>query len=301
MTTRSLPQTSNARQSRALDLVKTGETRPYTTTETSCTCPDFTYRHVACKHILALRVQTALDTPVWAVSIPWTVGPLTCTYQGVPCKIVSATMTESGDPNVTIETLDGLATLHTFSHLRHHTGPVAISTLTVARSILEEADPASWEKIAASASSRQATPPTPAQAQAKPAPTTQTNPLEVDGFEITRLDFFVKDGDVSGAPLVIVQRLAVTSPVRGDHVIVATEEKPVDLEAAAAWLHKNGYCTRRWPAVVTPTYQKPAGMRAWKADQPWPVRTEGQIRKLRTQLNGHTAGIGHSLNLAFDL
>jgi hypothetical protein len=135
----------------------------------------------------------------------------------------------------------------------------------------------------------------------QPLTTRSANPFVVDGFEITRLDFFVKDNDVSGSPLVIVQRLAVTSPVRGDHVIVATEEKPVDLAAAAAWLHKNGYCTRRWPAVVTPTYQKPAGMRAWKADQPWPVRTEGQIRKIRQQLNGHAAGIGHSLNLAFDL
>lgn len=128
-------------------------------------------------------------------------------------------------------------------------------------------------------------------------PTTPaSSPFVVDGFEVTRFDFFCKDdGNV------IVQRLAITSPIRDQHVVVASEIKPVDLTAAAAWLHRHGYCTRRWPAVETPTYKKPAGMRAWKGDEPWAIRTEGQIRKIRQQLNGHAAGLGHSINIAFDL
>lgn len=121
------------------------------------------------------------------------------------------------------------------------------------------------------------------------------NPFTVDGFEITRLDFFVQaDGTT------IVQKLAQTPFSRDQHVILATEQKPVDLDKALAYCRQHGYTTRQWPAVRqngNGPILRPAGARAWKADQPWPVRTAGQINKLRQQLGL----LGHSLNLAFDL
>lgn len=304
MTTQSIPPHLTTRQASALELVRTGETRPYTTTETSCTCNDFVYRRVACKHIFAMRVQTTLDAPVWAVALPWSVGPLTCTFQGVACKIVAAQMTESGDSNVTIETLDGLATLHGFSDVRHHAGPYATSTLTVARSILEAADPAGWEKIAETARLAKLAPqPTQAGLDDTGVPKAErstrpadVDPFRVDGFEITRLDFFVQaDGTT------IVKKLGQAPVSNGNHVVLAEERKVVDLDKALAFCRKNGYATRRWSEVRTATFCKPAGARAWKGDEPWPVRTEGQIRKLRAQLNGQAAGLGHALNLAFDL
>lgn len=117
--------------------------------------------------------------------------------------------------------------------------------------------------------------------------------LIVDGLEITRVDFFVQtDGAEGVLPTVIVNKLAQT-PSNGNHVVLASERKPVDLEAAQKWLERNGYSTRRWVAAGG----RPAGMRAWLADKPWPVRPAGQIARLRQQLGV----LGHSLNLAFDL
>lgn len=47
------------RLNRALGLVQSGEERPYVTTETSCTCPDFQYRGGACKHLASRQLKDA--------------------------------------------------------------------------------------------------------------------------------------------------------------------------------------------------------------------------------------------------
>lgn len=130
----------------------------------------------------------------------------------------------------------------------------------------------------------------------QPLITQPANPFVVEGHPITRLDFFLNEDGTC-----IIQKLAETPASNGRPAVLSSETKTVDLAKTAAYLHQHGYCTRRWDAVQTPTYKKPAGMRAWKGDEPTPIRTEGQIRKLRAQLNGHAAGLAHALNLAFDL
>ena len=57
-------------------------------------------------------------------------------------------------------------------------------------------------------------------------------------------------------------------PIPGGHDI-----KPAgfDLDAALDWCQHNGYAIRRWEG----------GVRAWKGDKPWVIRTREQIQRKR--------------------
>lgn len=54
---RSAGDVERGRLNRALGLAQSGEERPYITTATSCTCPDFKYRGGTCKHVAALQLK----------------------------------------------------------------------------------------------------------------------------------------------------------------------------------------------------------------------------------------------------
>jgi predicted nucleic acid-binding Zn finger protein len=53
--------TDRFRLNRALGVAQLKIPRPYSTSLHSCTCPDFIYRHVICKHILALWLKQNTD------------------------------------------------------------------------------------------------------------------------------------------------------------------------------------------------------------------------------------------------
>lgn len=48
-----------------------------------------------------------------------------------------------------------------------------------------------------------------------------------------------------------------------------------DIEHALAWCDANGFAVRRWFR----------GARAWKGEEPWVIRSPGQIQRKREQLN----------------
>ena len=51
------------RLNRALGLAQTNKApRPYITTPVSCTCADFRYRHVRCKHMISLALVTTAES-----------------------------------------------------------------------------------------------------------------------------------------------------------------------------------------------------------------------------------------------
>jgi hypothetical protein len=73
------------------------------------------------------------------------------------------------------------------------------------------------------------------------------------------------------------------------------EATSFDLDVALDWCRKNGYTIRRWEG----------GARAWKGDQPRPVRTRPQIHHRRSQaerraMHGDTDGALLSLDFAFE-
>lgn len=47
------------RLNRALGIAMRKEPRPYTTTATWCSCPDFTFNRQPCKHMLAAALKAA--------------------------------------------------------------------------------------------------------------------------------------------------------------------------------------------------------------------------------------------------
>jgi hypothetical protein len=71
----------------------------------------------------------------------------------------------------------------------------------------------------------------------------------------------------------------------------------LEIAQAAQWLEAHGYTVRRWPT----------GLRAWRGE-PWPIRTPGQIRKRRAEVErlaqaGHLPGkfFYGGLNFALDM
>jgi hypothetical protein len=75
------------------------------------------------------------------------------------------------------------------------------------------------------------------------------------------------------------------------------EMKPAgfDLEGALAWCEAHGYTVRRWDG----------GARAWKG-KPWPVRTQKQILRKRSEVErqafaGHADGHLLTLDFALDM
>lgn len=55
------PQSYKPRINRALGVAQLKTERPYQTTLTTCTCPDFYYRGVICKHIIAKHLALGME------------------------------------------------------------------------------------------------------------------------------------------------------------------------------------------------------------------------------------------------
>jgi hypothetical protein len=104
-----------------------------------------------------------------------------------------------------------------------------------------------------------------------------------------RIDFAVVPSGVAVTKFWLIDGRSI--PAHGGEI------KPTgfDLEAALAWCEAHGYTVRRWNG----------GARAWKG-KPWPVRTQAQILRKRTQverqvLAGRADGRLLSLDFALDM
>lgn len=105
---------------------------------------------------------------------------------------------------------------------------------------------------------------------------------------ITRLDFnvVVKFGET----LTMVNKIE-EMPERS--VVVESKLSEMTLEQSVEWCQKHGWVTRQWHG----------GARAWKGNEPRPVRTAGQIMARRRELERWPIeGIEvHAIDLKYDL
>ena len=116
----------------------------------------------------------------------------------------------------------------------------------------------------------------------------ELTPFEIGGHPVHRVDFIqLPDGSVK------VSKINRDEHRKQDYVL-SVETKPVDMEAARAWLTEHGYICRQWDG----------GMRAWFG-RLWPIRTRDEIQSMRARANksverGTNTGNTTVLDFAYD-